>query len=66
MSNVYLLFTQELRVDPITWRSRRRDVCDIWVMLKSWGVVVDISHSDEHTGGAGKRLRGPGITGDHH
>lgn len=39
---------------------------DIWVMLKSWWIVIDIGHSDKHTGGTGKGLRGPSITGDHY
>lgn len=50
----------------ITWKSRRWDVCDIWVMLKSWWIVIDISHCDQHAGGTGKRPRGPSITGNHH
>lgn len=40
----------------VTWRRRRWDVGDIWVMLKSWWVVIDIGHSDKHAGGTGKRL----------
>lgn len=55
--------TQEL---TSTWRSRRRDVRDIRVMLKSRGIVIDVSHRDEHAGGTGERLWGPGVTGDHH
>lgn len=61
-----MYFMEHVHNHVITWRSRRWDVCDVWVMLKSWWIVIDVSHGDQHAGGTGKRPWGTSITGNHY